>query len=196
MQFYSDSSALLANYSLFAVDKTEALHKQSSLQISSSASKQRWLLPIQLCSSFLMILLMQNYDQQLSRLRWKTSRCPHPRIIIICFWCSTATNFNGHFSARMHLWHKTCEEEKVGKVFLFSTFPNAEHSKEWGRKKSVKKDFGGRTTTDVVCAAQANMMILFEEKTVRIIQFAKVFFSCANYWIHSNCVVVFSKCKA
>ena len=28
---------------------------------------------------------------------------------------------------------------------------------------------------DVVCAAQANMMILFEEKTVRIIQFA-IFF--------------------
>ena len=44
------------------------------------------------------------------------------------------------------------------------------------KKKKVKKIFGGRTTTDVVCAAQANMMILFEEKTVRIIQFAKVFF--------------------
>ena len=44
-------------------------------------------------------------------------------------------------------------------------------------EKKVKKIFGGRTTTDVVCAAQANMMILFEEKTVRIIQFAKVFFS-------------------
>ena len=43
-------------------------------------------------------------------------------------------------------------------------------------EKKVKKIFGGRTTTDVVCAAQANMMILFEEKTVRIIQFAKVFF--------------------
>lgn len=158
----SDSSAFPANYSLFAVDKTEALHKQSSLQISSSASSslggclQRWLLPIQLCSSFLMILLMQNYDQQLSRLRWKTSRCPHRSIIIICFWCSTATNFNGHFSARMHLWHKTCEEEKVGKVFLFS-FPNAEHSKEKNEeeKKCKERRF---LVEDVVCAAQANMI--------------------------------------
>ena len=43
-------------------------------------------------------------------------------------------------------------------------------------EESVKKDFGGKS--DVVCAAQANMMILFEEKTVRIIQFAKVFFLC------------------
>ena len=43
-------------------------------------------------------------------------------------------------------------------------------------EKKVKKIFGGRTTTDVVCAAQANMMILFEEKTVRIIQFANFFF--------------------
>lgn len=73
------SNAVPASIQVFVsntrVDKTEALHKQSSLQISSSASSslggclQRWLLPIQLCSSFLMILLMQNYDQQLSRLR-------------------------------------------------------------------------------------------------------------------------------
>ena len=149
MQFYSDSSALLANYSLFAVDKTEALHKQSSLQISSSASKQRWLLPIQLCSSFLMILLMQNYDQQLSRLRWKTSRCPHPRIIIIiiCFWCSTATNFNGHFSARMHLWHKTCEEEKVGKVFLFFYLSKCRTFKRMRKKKKCKERFWRKLLT-------------------------------------------------
>ena len=166
----SDSSAFPANYSLFAVDKTEALHKQSSLQISSSASSslggclQRWLLPIQLCSSFLMILLMQNYDQQLSRLRWKTSRCPHRSIIIICFWCSTATNFNGHFSARMHLWHKTCEEEKVGKVFLFS-FPNAEHSKEKNEEeKSVKKEDFWWKMLFVLLKPIWYDRILFEEK--------------------------------
>merc|ERR1712018_864905 len=76
------SNAVPASIQVFVsntrVDKTEALHKQSSLQISSSASTPStrsstgtWLLPIQLCSSFLMILLMQNYDQQLS---WRPRR--------------------------------------------------------------------------------------------------------------------------
>ena len=70
---------------------------------------------------------------------------------------------------------KLVKKRKWERFSFFLPFQMQNIQKNEEEKKCKERRF---LVEDVVCAAQANMMILFEEKTVRIIQFAKVFFLC------------------